>query len=104
MAMSFVETLYAMDSMLRSMHKDVEIGIRPLTASEAIGRRICLARLKAGYTQRELASVVGISKLRLVRLETGESGQPGTTQLLALAVALRVSESWLLVFNCNIHR
>lgn len=67
----------------------------PLTPAIAMGRRITAARLEAGYTQRELAMAVGITKLRLTRLESGEGGAIGSTLLTALSIALRVTERWL---------
>ena len=58
-----------------------------------IGKRVNLARKKAGLTQKELADAVGIRQSTLSELERGESRS--TTHLASIARACGVSVQYL---------
>ena len=59
-----------------------------------IGERIKSARLKAGFTQRELAKKLDVSAGAVGQWETG--GVPATERLATIADQLAVSLDWLL--------
>lgn len=44
----------------------------PLDSWEAVGARVALARERAGFTQRELAELIGIDRSALTRIEQGK--------------------------------
>jgi transcriptional regulator with XRE-family HTH domain len=74
----------------------------------SIGERLRAARERAGYTLDELASLTGLSKAHLSRLESAER-QPSIAALLTFAKTLGVPVSWLLgedetVLPISIHR
>jgi transcriptional regulator with XRE-family HTH domain len=64
-------------------------------ALSSIGERLKAAREQAGYTLDELASLTGLSKAHLSRLESAER-QPSIAALLTFAAALRVPVGRLL--------
>jgi transcriptional regulator with XRE-family HTH domain len=64
-------------------------------ALSSIGERLKAAREHAGYTLDELASLTGLSKAHLSRLESAER-QPSIAALLTFAAALRVPVGRLL--------
>jgi transcriptional regulator with XRE-family HTH domain len=64
-------------------------------ALSSIGERLKAAREHAGYTLDELASLTGLSKAHLCRLESAER-QPSIAALLTFAAALRVPVGRLL--------
>lgn len=67
---------------------------RKVSAKE-IGRRIRLARKKAGMTGGALAEKIGTDKGTISRIERGEAGL-STDRLQEIAVALAVEPSTLL--------
>ncbi len=64
-------------------------------ALSSIGERLKAAREQAGFTLDELASLTGLSKAHLSRLESAER-QPSIAALLTFAAALRVPVGRLL--------
>ncbi len=68
---------------------------------ESIGKRIRLAREKASLTQDALASVAGIGRVTLVRVESGEQS-PRFDTLLSISKALGVSIQDLLTDNLTV--
>ncbi len=64
-------------------------------ALSSIGERLKAAREQAGYTLDELATLTGLSKAHLSRLESAER-QPSIAALLTFAAALRVPVGRLL--------
>jgi transcriptional regulator with XRE-family HTH domain len=55
-----------------------------------IGRRIRDARERAGLTQKELAERCGLSRVYVIKLESGEHDNPTIKVLQAIAKALKV--------------
>lgn len=70
---------------------DALIANPPATLAE----RVQHARIQAGYTQVELASLVGISRIRLAKIESGAERHVPRSVLTAVAAALSVAEPWL---------
>ena len=58
-----------------------------------MGKRLCYARKKRGWTQTELARQASVKQPNLSKIERGETQK--TTDLGALSRALRVSIAWL---------
>jgi HTH-type transcriptional regulator, competence development regulator len=56
------------------------------------------ARERAGLSQRQLASRVGIHNSYLARLESGENGSPAAELLQTIADVLEISSTNLLAF------
>ena len=59
------------------------------------GEKLKKARLEAGYTQEELASMLTISRAAVAKWES-DRGMPDVSNLKALAEALNVSVDFLL--------
>ena len=57
--------------------------------------RLQYARIQAGYTQSELAALVGISRARIAKIESGNERSLPSSVIAALAAALSVAEAWL---------
>jgi transcriptional regulator with XRE-family HTH domain len=66
-------------------------------ADETLVKRLQSARIEAGYTQLELAALVGISRARLAKIESGDirSHDLPVSIITALAAALSVTDAWL---------
>ena len=62
--------------------------------SETLGGRLTSCRLNKGWTQHQLAAVVGTSQAVVQRIETGKCKHPRIIQ--ELAEALDVSAAWLM--------
>lgn len=60
-----------------------------------LGDRIKEARTAAGLTQLELASAIGVDPQTVSRIERNQTGEPSAVTITAIAVALKVSERWL---------
>ena len=60
-----------------------------------IGKRVKEARIKKGYTQEELGSVIGVSKVSICGYESG-TRTPTMNMFLKLSDALDVSVDYLL--------
>lgn len=60
-----------------------------------VGMRLRHARKLRGLTQVELAKASGVKQATISELETGESRSPWGTNLVALAIALKVGTEWL---------
>lgn len=63
-------------------------------AQDSLGGRLTRSRLKQGWTQHQLAAVVGTSQAVVQRIETGKCRHP--RNIHALAEALEVSPAWLM--------
>ncbi|MFZ0666457.1 MAG: XRE family transcriptional regulator [Acidimicrobiales bacterium] len=61
----------------------------------SIGERLRRVRERSGYTLDEVASLTGLSKAHLSRLESADR-QPSIAALLTFAKAMSVSVGWLL--------
>jgi len=61
----------------------------------SIGERLRAARERSGYTLDQLATLTGLSKAHLSRLESAER-QPSLATLLSFGKALGIPVSWLL--------
>jgi len=62
--------------------------------SETLGGRLTKCRLKKGWTQHQLAAVVGTSQAVVQRIETGKCKHPRIID--ELGEALDVSAAWLM--------
>ena len=60
-----------------------------------LGNRIRKAREQAGFTQEELAALIGISRTAIARYESGDI-EPKLKNLIAIAEQLNVSCDYLL--------
>src|SRR5678810_301483 len=60
-----------------------------------VGVRLRHARKLRGFTQQELAKAAGVPQSAISEVETGESKSPSGTNLVSIALALRVSPNWL---------
>ena len=60
------------------------------------GERVKQCRIELGMSQTKLASLVGITKAAVGRLEAGKSGSPTPENLFSYAKALKVSPEWLI--------
>jgi len=60
-----------------------------------IGERVKQARVSRGYSQAELAEVLGLSDTYISKIETGKNAMT-VTVLVKLSDALNVSTDWLL--------
>ena len=58
-------------------------------AAGRLGLRIASLRVRAGWTQPELAARAGVSKATINKLERGVTKNPGVTTLAQVAKALR---------------
>ncbi|MBR6950750.1 MAG: helix-turn-helix transcriptional regulator [Oscillospiraceae bacterium] len=61
----------------------------------SLGKRIRQARVRAGFTQENVAEIVGVSRTAVTRWEKGEIG-PKLDHLAALAVLFGVTADHLL--------
>lgn len=61
----------------------------------SLAARLQYARIQSGYTQSELAALVGISRARLAQIEFGNARSLPSSIIAALAAALSVAEAWL---------
>lgn len=61
----------------------------------SLGKSLKEARKQAGYTQEQLAELVGVSRAAIARYETGEI-EPSLETFVRLADALQVSADLLL--------
>lgn len=52
-----------------------------MTYNEALRK----ARLMRGYTQNEVASMLGVSKMQISKWETGDGSAPNISRLIQLA-------------------
>src|SRR3990172_6744021 len=66
-----------------------------MLTQEVLGKNIEGARLKAGFTQQELADLVGLDRSSISRIETGTRGVDSIL-LVKIASILGVSERSLL--------
>lgn len=66
-----------------------------MLTQEMLGKNIESARLKAGFTQQELADLVGLDRSSISRIETGTRGVDSIL-LVKIASVLGVSERLLL--------
>jgi transcriptional regulator with XRE-family HTH domain len=67
--------------------------IKDVKAHPEAGRRVLLARLEAGLSQRALAEKSGVDQSTIVRVERGEGGvRPMTLAKLAKALDMPVEE------------
>ena len=57
--------------------------------------RVRKARLRAGYTQTELAARLGVSRSSVTNWESVDRGQPATQRLQRIALVTGVSFEWL---------
>jgi transcriptional regulator with XRE-family HTH domain len=62
---------------------------------KTFGQRVRHARLRCGWTQRELAAASGLTQSAIGNYESGQRVEPTAAALLKLAQALRVSPAWL---------
>ena len=60
-----------------------------------IGRRIRLARKKAGLTQEDLANEVGVSQSYIVKIELGTAENPGSQVMNDIIKAVGSSHGWI---------
>lgn len=60
-----------------------------------LGKKLKMARIRAGFTQEELAETVGVSRGSIARYELGEM-EPKLENLVALSKALDISIDYLL--------
>jgi transcriptional regulator with XRE-family HTH domain len=62
-------------------------------------RRLYLARLNAGFDQKELGEAVGLTGHTIGRLERGQTTQISIRALRRLARVLKVTTDWLLAMD-----
>ncbi|WP_158310064.1 helix-turn-helix domain-containing protein [Bordetella petrii] len=62
---------------------------------ETFGQRVRGARLRFGWTQKELASVSGLTQSAIGNYESGQRTEPTSAALIKLAQALDVTPEWL---------
>nr|WP_197488225.1 helix-turn-helix transcriptional regulator [Bordetella ansorpii] len=62
---------------------------------ETFGQRLRLARLKAGWTQKELATASGLTQSAIGNYESGQRREPAGASLIRLSQALQVTAEWL---------
>lgn len=62
------------------------------------GNRIRMARKHAGFTQEELAEMIGVSRIAVAKWERGEK-EPKLLHLVCLSQILQVSTDTLLGLN-----
>jgi transcriptional regulator with XRE-family HTH domain len=70
--------------------------ISVLEASQ-IAERLSAARANAGMTNEQLAEAVGVDRKTVTRWQSDGAGSIKAEKLLALAFALKVDPTWLLV-------
>jgi transcriptional regulator with XRE-family HTH domain len=61
-----------------------------------LGERVLLSRRRAGLTQQELATAVGVTATTIARLEQGRTQQINSRSLEHMSRALGVSADYLL--------
>ena len=67
--------------------------ITDMTAHQKAGRRVLLARVEAGLSQRALADKSGVDQSTIVRVERGETNiRPMTLAKLAKALGMPTEE------------
>ena len=64
-----------------------------------IGKRIKLLRLERGLSQADIEKASGICRSHISKIESGKVGNPGLHTLERLAMALKISVSYLFHFD-----
>jgi len=62
---------------------------------ETFGQRVRNARIRCGWTQKELALASGLTQSAIGNYESGQRTEPTSAALIKLAAALRVTPEWL---------
>ncbi|WP_427185483.1 helix-turn-helix domain-containing protein [Bordetella bronchialis] len=62
---------------------------------ESFGQRVRQARIRRGWTQKQLADASGLTQSAIGNYESGQRVEPTAAALLKLAKALRVPPAWL---------
>ncbi len=70
--------------------------------SDTLGGRIREVRLRKDIAQADLATAIGLRQLAISQLENGHVTDPKISTILALAKALGVSVSWLVLGDADL--